>query len=165
MVTTSCAVERLAREATEPLYVVVGEIAIGLTRKPEGPGSGVRAPSIPMIRYNWVTQRLAVTWHAGDENTDIWYGYRPCSANCNYWGWEWPKVVNDNTARDQFMPALDFNSSGNTVITFYDRRNDANNFLYQQFFGYTDSTGIRLEANEQIGTLTSDPLNTFIGDY
>lgn len=126
---------------------------------------GVRAPTIPMVRYNWVTQRLAVTWHAGDANTDIWYGYRPCSSNCNYWGWEWPKVVNDVTTRDQFMPALDFNSSGNTVITFYDRRNDANNFLYQQFFAYTDSTGIRLEANKQIGTLTSDPINTFIGDY
>ena len=126
---------------------------------------GVRAPTIPMIRYNWVTQRLVVTWHAGDANTDIWYGYRPCSANCNYWGWEWPKVVNDNTTRDQFMPALDFNSSGNTVITFYDRRNDPANILYQEFFAYTDSTGVRLEANKQIGTLTSDPRNTFIGDY
>lgn len=126
---------------------------------------GVRAPSIPMIRYNWVTQRLAVTWHAGDANTDIWYAYRPCSASCNYWGWEWAKGINDNGANDQFMPALDFNTSGNMVFTFYDRRNDPNNILYQQFFAYADSTGTRLEANKQIGTLSSDPRNVFIGDY
>lgn len=136
---------------------------------------GVRAPSLPMARYNWVANRLAVVWHAyGDAGTEAYYSYRPCSSQCNFWGWELPQRVNDNVTGDQFMPAVDFNSAGNLLISFYDRRDDgAQNILYHHYVAEVGPSGNALDVNRRVSTFQSDPRRHtsttgfagFIGDY
>ena len=131
----------------------------------------VRAQTVPSMRYNWAAGKLMIVWHAGDNNTtdltQIRYSHRPCTSQCNYWGWELAKTLNDVSTNDQFMPAIDFFSSGNSVVTFYDRRN-TNNILYDQYMAYIDGNGNLLEPNKRIGTIRSNPQqnpNAFIGDY
>ena len=137
---------------------------------------GIRASTLPMARYNWVANRLGVVWHANGSNgtTEAYYSYRPCSQNCNYWGWEQPRQVNDSSTGDQFMPALDYNSAGNVMITFYDRRDDGTqNLLYQHYVAEVDASGNPLDINRPVSTFSSDPrVHTsttgyagFIGDY
>lgn len=134
---------------------------------------GVRAPTLPAAKYVWQANRLAVVYHAGSaSNTEVYYTYRPCSSNCNYWGWEQPIRLNDSTTGDQFMPALDYIGS-DLVVPFYDRRNDPNNLQYHQYYAFIQSNGTAIQVNEQVSTFTSNPAHhtsstgdaNFIGDY
>jgi len=153
-----------------------------LTRAPGWALNAIaRAPSIPMIRYNHIANRLTVVYHArnGSNLTDVFVTYSPCSTNCNFWNWEIPKLVNDNTTNDQFFPGIDYTSAGNLVVTLYDRREDGNNRDYQQYFAYLTSTGdaIAGEPNRRIcrdaactannpnAAGAGDPFRNFIGDY
>ena len=66
------------------------------------------------------------------------------------------------------MPALDFDGTGNLIVTFYDRRDDPNNLLYHEYMAHIDSNGNLLEPNTRVSTFQSNPLNyphSFIGDY
>ncbi len=135
---------------------------------------GVRAFSVPMARFNWVVNRLMIVWHGtGPNGTDIFYTYRPCASDCNFWGWRNRVQLNDNSTNDQFMPSIDFNSAGNVVVGFYDRRNDPGNILYDQFFAFVSPDGVAIQSNLRVSTFMSDPrfhnvntgLANFIGDY
>ncbi|MDP9362362.1 MAG: glycoside hydrolase [Acidobacteriota bacterium] len=142
---------------------------------------GVRAPTVPMIRYNWISRTLMVVWHGGtpgvQSDTNIYYSYSPCTTQCNYWGWQQPRQIDDATSGDQFEPALDYTRYGTAIVTFYDRRNDVvNNQLYQPYFAYINPDGSAIHANMPTYNLQSDPsfhtsgtLGTgdanFIGDY
>ena len=134
---------------------------------------GVRAPTVPMARYVWAANRLAVVYHAGSTaNTEVYYIYRPCSTNCNFYGWGQPRQLNDVSTGDQFMPALDYIGS-DLVVPFYDRRDDPGNKVYRQYYAFIHSDGTPIQANQEISTFPSDPtLHTdltgdanFIGDY
>lgn len=147
-----------------------GNLLFGTNRFING---GVRAPTVPMARYVWAANRLAVVYHAGSTtNTEVYYTYRPCSSNCNFYGWEQPSQLNDNSTGDQFMPALDYIGS-DLVVPFYDRRDDSNNLVYRQYYAFIHSDGTAIQANQQISTFASNPAfhtNTtgdanFIGDY
>ncbi len=70
------------------------------------------------------------------------------------------------------MPALDFDSTGNMIVTFYDRRDDWQNIGYHLYSARINSGGNRLEPNIQVSTFQSDPgrytdplFEDFIGDY
>ena len=68
------------------------------------------------------------------------------------------------------MPALDFDLTGNMIVTFYDRRDDSQNILYHLYSARIDSSGNRLEPNIRVSTFQSDPRKytvdkNFIGDY
>jgi len=77
------------------------------------------------------------------------------------------------------MPAVDNNNAGNAVVVFYDRRNDASNVLYDEYYAYLDANGARLicdlsnNGNCRMTTFLSDPgiyssqngNARFIGDY
>ena len=65
--------------------------------------------------------------------------------------------MNDVTTRDQFMPGIDFDTSGNLIVTFYDRRDDPNNLLYHEYMAKISPTGARLEPNKRVSTFQSDP--------
>jgi hypothetical protein len=156
-----------------PHEIISGGNLVGITNL----NGGVRAPSLPMARYNWVANRLAVVWHANGgagAGTDIYYSYRPCSSQCNFQGWELPQRVNDSVTGDQFMPAVDFNSSGNLLIPFYDRRDDGTqNILYHHYVAEVGPSGNALDINRRVSTFQSDPRRHtattgsagFIGDY
>lgn len=141
----------------------------------------VRIGSLPMARYNWVANKVSLVWSEWQQgspdncnslppgacNTDVYYISRSSTGV-----WSSKARVNDSQMNDQFMPALDFDSSGNLIVTFYDRRDDPNNLLYHEYMSHIDSAGNRLEANQRVSTFQSNPGNYnsgqykyFIGDY
>jgi len=135
----------------------------------------IRANSLPMARFNHAANKICVVWHeyeGATYNTDVYYSTKSSS------GWLPKKRINDdipdpNYPKDQFMPALDFDVSGNLVVTFYDRRNDPNNLKYELYMARIDSNGNILDVNQRVSNFQSDPQfytdNTgkanFIGDY
>jgi len=120
-----------------------------------------------MAKFNPVANRISVVWHEleqpGSSTADVYYISKSGSK------WQPAKVrINDVQANDQFMPALDTDLTGNLIVTFYDRRNDPSNILYQVFSVRIDPNGNRLEPNQPVSTFQSDPRRTsdnFIGDY
>ncbi len=137
----------------------------------------IRANSLPMVRFNHVANKICLVWHERENanfgnNTDVYY-----TAKSSY-GWQTKVKLNDNVSSpdfptDQFMPALDYDMSGNLVVTFYDRRNDLNNLKYDLYMARIDSNGNRLDVNQRISTFQSDSsfspspwgYGSFIGDY
>lgn len=68
------------------------------------------------------------------------------------------------------MPALDFDSSGNMMVTYYDRRYDTANIKYDLYSARINSSGTRLEAPVRVSTFQSDPTKytvdpRSVGDY
>lgn len=104
---------------------------------------------------------------AGSCTTDVYYTAKSPS------GWQAKVRINDNQSNDQFMPALDYDTSGNLITTFYDRRNDSNNILYDQYMSRINSNGSRLQPDSRVSTFQSNPQfytgqtgrANFIGDY
>ncbi len=151
---------------------VTGPYYLGPTIYP-----GVPAQTCALARFHYQSGRVIVTWMGYSAETgsmEVYYSYKPCTSNCNAWGWRNPIQVNDNSTNDQFMPAIDFNSAGNVVIAFYDRRDDPQNIKYHEYYAYLNVDGARLEANTRITTTPSDPTDIhatagavvdFIGDY
>jgi hypothetical protein len=134
-----------------------------------------RAPTLPMARFNWVANRICLVWHEFDptgssgnnQNTNIYYSFKTPG------GGFLPKVrINDDTGyTDQFMPALDYDSSGNLIATFYDRRHEQSaNFYYDLYMAHISAQGGSLGPNARVSSVLSDP-NVyhrnlkFIGDY
>jgi hypothetical protein len=135
---------------------------------PPGGSPGLRAETAPMARFDWYTNpsKIILTWHAdGTSGTDILYAYRDTS------GWHrvssTPTTGVQFTANDQFMPAIDFNTLGNVVITYYDRHADNTNTSYRTYEAYLTPTGTRIDATDQDLSRfdSTPPLNSFIGDY
>ena len=127
---------------------------------------GLRAYSLPMARFNWVANKICIVWHErqqpGSSLADVYYTAKSPS------GWQTKVRINDVQTNDQFMPALDFDGTGNLIVTFYDRRDDPNNLLYHEYMAHIDSNGNLLEPNTRVSTFQSNPLNyphSFIGDY
>ncbi|OGW47726.1 MAG: hypothetical protein A2Y66_08535 [Nitrospirae bacterium RBG_13_41_22] len=127
-----------------------------------------------MARFNWVANKVSIVWHecvtafsSYCPDTDVFYIAKSPS------GWQSKVKVNDVTTRDQFMPALDFDLTGNMIVTFYDRRGDWQNILYHLYSARINSSGNRLEPNIRVSTFQSDPRKYpytvdgkyFIGDY
>lgn len=135
---------------------------VNLVQRPALNG-GIRAPSMPMARYNSVANSINVVWHDGSSgNTEIQYAYR------DSFGWHRPPTpIVQFAMNDQFMPALDFNSQGNVVVTYYDRHADPSNLAYRGYEAFINASGTRLDANDQwMGGFDSTvPANGFIGDY
>lgn len=127
---------------------------------------GVRAATVPMARFNSVANRICLVWHEreqpGSNLTDIYYTSKSPS------GWQTKVRINDVQTNDQFMPALDFDETGDLKVTFYDRRDDSNNLKYHLYIAHIDQIGNNLQPNERASTFQSDPTqyaNRFIGDY
>lgn len=131
---------------------------------------GVRAPTLPMARFNGVANKVSIVWHEleqGSSRTDVYYTTKSSA------GWQTKVRINDVQTNDQFMPALDFDLTGNLIVTFYDRRDDPNNLLYNLYMAHIDSSGNPLQSNGWVSTFQSNPnfytsqtgKANFIGDY
>ncbi|MDA8241407.1 MAG: sialidase family protein [Nitrospiraceae bacterium] len=148
--------------------------------KCSGSNNGVRAASVTMARFNWAANKISVVWHEWKQGspsncnslppgssgctTEVYYAAKSPS------GWQGKVKISDALTNDQFMPALDFDSTGNLTVTFYDRRDDANNIKYYPYIARIDSTGRLRQANMRASTFQSDPTKytqypCFIGDY
>jgi len=140
----------------------------------------VRAPSFPIARFNWAANRISVVWHECSQSvtgktvspcsgsgvhTDVYYSYLD-----QYGGGGKILVNDDHGLSDQFMPALDFNASGNVLITFYDRRDDPSNVNYRLYRAWINSSGSPYTGNQAVSQFSSFPVSTgdippFLGDY
>lgn len=144
---------------------------------------GIRAPSFPIIRYNWVNPRISVVWHECSQATQGVFGQLDCLGNTNVYyaaltssGSSAKVRINDNPVAtdttDQFLPALDFDATGNVMSTFYDRRNTGGNG-YRLFRAYVNSNGTAVLANLDVSQATHtttasippDLNDHFLGDY
>ena len=143
---------------------------------------GIRAVSIPRMRFNPAANRIGIVWHAtnfdGGLVTQIYYSSRPAGPGGT---WQAPVLIDAVAGRDLFMPALDSDQNGNVLLGWYDRRNDPNNIDYQYFVRYITSTGGATGLGSQQASAFSsrasiqqwngtqwvwvrDP-NYFLGDY
>ncbi|MFZ0426558.1 MAG: sialidase family protein [Acidobacteriota bacterium] len=129
----------------------------------------VRTVSVLQARFNWEANKLAVTWHARDEengDTDVYLALKGTQG-----GWTSPPiVVNQETENDQFQPALDFDDDGNFMVVFYDRSDDQNNVKYQERWVLLDEDGdfVQGETGYVADSFESDPTDfwaSFMGDY
>jgi hypothetical protein len=126
----------------------------------------VRGLTLPVARYNWVANDVSVAWHEFESlvpgaHTDIFYTAKTST------GWKAKKRINANTANDQFMPGMDFDSNGKLIVTFYDRSQDPPNLLYLESWQRIDYLGNRLDFGT-VSTPFSNPNSfgdRFIGDY
>jgi|GEM_PF-2966570 len=106
---------------TEPEPAATGNMLDALDRI----NGDMKAGSLPMARFNWVANKVSIVWHecattctSTSSDTDVFYVAKSPS------GWQSKRRIDDATTGDQFMPALDFDSTGNMIVTFYDRRDD-----------------------------------------
>ncbi|MEM6795772.1 MAG: choice-of-anchor J domain-containing protein, partial [Acidobacteriota bacterium] len=89
----------------------------------------------------------------GPDTIDVFYRRSTDS------GATWlPEIrVNDDTSdSDQFFPTLTVGDSNIVSISFYDRRNDPNNLLYEYFQATSPDGGASFLANVQVSDVQSD---------
>ncbi|HVT59502.1 MAG TPA: sialidase family protein [Thermoanaerobaculia bacterium] len=148
---------------TAPETAATGNMVFGSSQFLNG---NVRSPTLPVARYNWVANCVSVAWHefessAPGAHTDIYYAVKTRS------GWQPKRLINANTTNDQFQPGVDFDNSGNLMVTFYDRSQDPANNYYLESWQRIDYLGNRLDFGT-VSTPFSDPNSfgdKFIGDY
>ncbi len=146
----------------------------------------LRAPSFPIIRFNWPSTAISVVWHecsqapvpqsvnpfirdciGSGRHTDVYY------ARLSQFGASTKVRLNDVVARDQFSPALDFDTNGDLLVTFYDRRNDFANNRYRLYRTRINSFGQPLPSDptdQLVNPVGTSPniawsIPGFIGDY
>jgi hypothetical protein len=127
--------------------------------------------TLPMARFNSVANNIAIVWDEFNPatGTDVFYTSKSPA------GWQGKVQLNsDGTSTDQFMPALDFDSTGNVTVTFYDRREDPGNLLFKLYGAHIRPDGTAIHPNFVVNSgFQSNPNdlplfsgNThFIGDY
>lgn len=107
------------------------------------------------------TNRVYAVWAANGtdrrltEGMDIYLSY----SSDNGATWTIPKVVNDdknNTKAEQFHPTLSVTPNGIVAITWYDRRDDANNAQTRYYSAISKNGGILFEQNKTISTQAAD---------
>jgi hypothetical protein len=85
--------------------------------------------------------------------------------------WTDPVKINDDdyaNGADQFHPWVSVDDQGVIHVIFYDRRLDANNFLFDLFYTFSTDGGETWSVNERITDVSSSPGNAeagLIGEY
>ncbi|HUS15001.1 MAG TPA: S-layer homology domain-containing protein [Chloroflexia bacterium] len=80
--------------------------------------------------------------------------------------WSEPIRLNDDAVAngvDQFSPAIDVHSSGLVGITWYDRRNDPDAYLYDRYYSESADGGQTWGGNIRVSDQSSDPLVIYNG--
>jgi len=136
----------------------------------------LRGMTVPMMRHNWPAGKLSLVWHekeaSGSHLADVYYAAYTTS------GWQSKvKISNESpncgsSHTDQFMPALDHDSNGDVLVTYYDRQNNCSNSEYRLYFTKITSSGSQLQAPTDAsgGTPSTavpwcDNQCTYVGDY
>jgi hypothetical protein len=119
----------------------------------------VEAVSALAARFNWVSNSIAVVWHGreqGSDNTDVYFN--SFSTTSQAWGTTVKRVSSVST-NDQWAPALDYDASGNYLVTYYDRRDDPADVKYNLYATKLTSAGDRItgENDIRVSPVASDP--------
>jgi len=99
----------------------------------------------------------------GGNGMDIW-----CRRSTND-GLTWSSRVrvNDDVqglVRDQFHPWVACDETGVLHATWYDRRNDAGNYLWHIYYAFSTDGGVTWSTNERVTTVASSPGNAGRGE-
>ncbi len=83
--------------------------------------------------------------------------------------WSAPTRVNDDVIgnhADQFFPWVHVDANGHVHVTFLDRRNDPNNFLFGAYLATSTDGGVSFGPNIRVSDGIYGPTNFgFLGDY
>jgi hypothetical protein len=83
--------------------------------------------------------------------------------------WSAPIRVNDDVVgngRDQWFPWIAVDPKGRVIVTFFDRRRDPSNRIYEIWGGISRDGGRTFDTNFLVSDASSNgDLNGFIGDY
>lgn len=118
---------------------------------------------------------------AADQQVDgylyaVWADYRTGDADImlsrstdNGTTWGAPVRLNDDPVgnhKDQFFPWIASAPDGYIHVSWFDRREDAANHDYKEYFTYSSDHGATWAANVAVSSAASNPgTSTFIGDY
>jgi hypothetical protein len=166
------------QSAMYPITVVADATTGGYFIAPAQPVHGTTAPTNIIARFNTVTRTINVAWHswnAAHTDTDVYLATK--SGSMSNWLVTRPSGI--NTGNDQFFPALDYDTSGNVLISYYTRVEDGNNRYYRPksvLVRSTDGTSVRSEEaplndfSQPPGYLTdangaTEAAPGWIGDY
>ena len=156
-------------------------------------GHTFRAPQFPVLAVSPSDpQRVYLVWNHAQAGWDTTYTAPCChgsptlrtfnagdiafaSSSDGGQTWSAPRRLNDdalNNAQDQFLPWLTVAANGAIHVTWYDRRDDPLNRLYQVYYTRSTDGGRTWLPNERISDAASDPVRVlfgggdgFIGDY
>jgi len=140
------------------------------------PGSRFRNLSIPALAASPVDGSVYITWadyHTaanGTKDGDILF-----SKSTNGVAWDTPKRVNQDkigNGKDQFQPQIAITSSGQVNISYFDRRNDPDNFYIDTYLSRSDDRGAHwsdIRVTQKMWDPSINPpissSGEFIGDY
>jgi hypothetical protein len=134
-----------------------------------------RVPTMTMLDVDMsgtnTSGNLYVTWaDQSMDASDIFLAY----SHDNGASWNGPVRVNNDTEGNgviQFFPAVSVSEEGWVHVTFYDRRNDANNTLLEYWWAVSFDGGQTFPINVPVsdtqfnGDHSRDGDRDFIGDY
>ena len=130
----------------------VSEIPVIAIDKSSGPYAGTLYAAF----YNWLnTYMVEEVAHSKDGGAT----------------WSTPVRVTPATDKhDQFFNWIHVSSKGVVGVTWLDRRNDPANIKYQAFAAFSTNGGVSFQANKNLASAPSNPLNDgfggyFMGDY
>lgn len=81
--------------------------------------------------------------------------------------WSSPvRVNNDSTVNDQILPWIDIKPDGTIDVAWYDRRNDANDVLWDVYIAKSTDGGASFSGNVMLNDISfSTPAGTWMGEY
>ncbi len=89
--------------------------------------------------------------------------------------WTAPQRLNDDllgNGVDQFQPSIAVDAQGTIGVTWYDRRDDPQHFLYALYYSQSTDGGQTWSANQRVADVLSDPMAVInvkgegsMGDY
>ena len=120
-------------------------------------GYSIKADSHISVRYNPFAGRFGITWHerSARGDTDVMFAsFMPdIYGRLNMGGsWNSPIRVNNTTTGDQWHPALDFDSTGNYLVTYYDNRDAFGLARYRLYATKIDRYGGRIDTSDTLVT-------------
>lgn len=139
--------------------------------------SGVVPIFLPKASYRYDTYPAAAVDHTGEQpgriyltwadgqsgNADIYLS----SSDDGGMTWGDPVRVNDDDGEaGQFFQWVSVAPDGRVDIAFYDRRDDPNDYLLNEYYAVSTDGGLTF-TNERVSDASSDPAvwSAFIGDY
>lgn len=131
-----------------------------------GGGNCLRGTSVIMARPNAADNSIGVVWHRRDsalsQNTDVYFNAFDISTQA----WRTATLINDSSTGDQWNPALDPDSNGNYMITWYDRRLDPNDRKYITYGARVNASGAALDPSNIIvySNIRASETNQFPAD-
>lgn len=122
-----------------------------------------RADVYPYMKYCWIDDTVRIVWHDGPTffttGLDVFYAYRDAG------GWHSSGApVTQLTAYSEIMPAFDYNSAGDNIVTYYAYPTDNDPAGYYRAFATRLSwSGLRMEADIPLGGVSNT--TQVLGDY